>query len=614
MRPRLARSPRVSGKLRRTLDREAVSIAAMMMNVVDERQAQPLADRQQILDGIHAVVVLERDAAASARREMAQVGGESVEARLLAAVCPAAVDRELFGTDELGDSSLVLELLQRRLDDSRTRGARHDELIGMEAQAQLQGLPQAARGAQLARDTGALYIVELPADDRVRVHRKNAALHAERSDGMRGAPGDCLVESAGIVERELVQELRAFGLAARQQIACCGRPELDRRLEKRATQTESDHAETIGQHVSTRSSRWPAPRDSIDRARELLVTLGERRARVIVAPHGDADGLSAGAIVIRALERMGATAVRCLPGKGEHVHTPAMQRRLASIDADALVVLDMGSRSGPILRGVPTIVIDHHDAREAPSEAIYVSGASAEPVAPTALLTYEILRPLAMLDDLAWLAWLGTVGDLGMNHPFADELAPVMARYRKTHVQRAVSLVNAARRSARYRPEVALDVLLAARDPADIARGAVAGVDELVACREEVNAELARVARVPPRVVGNVALVRFSSPAQIHPLVATRWVTRLAPKIVIAANDGYLPGRINFAVRSASSTDLLEFLRGLGLGAVEGEFANGHPRATGGSVPPAEFERLLRALGFSRDTVAVPAISRHPGP
>ena len=68
---------------------------------------------------------------------------------------------------------------------------------------------------------------------------------------------------------------------------------------------------------------------------------------------------------------------------------------------------------------------------------------------------------------------------------------------------------------------------------------------------------------------------------------------------MIAANDGYLPGRVNFAVRSASNVDLLAFLRGLGLGDVEGEFAHGHPRATGGSVPPAEFERLVRALGYA---------------
>lgn len=319
---------------------------------------------------------------------------------------------------------------------------------------------------------------------------------------------------------------------------------------------------------------------------------------MIVAPHGDADGLAAGALAMRAVERMGGAPIPCLPGKGEHVHTLVMRERLAALAADGLVVLDMGSRSGPIVRNLPTIVIDHHDAREVPDDVVYLSSAGCEPVAPTGLLAYVLLRELAPLDDVAWLAWFATVGDLGMAHPFADELAPIAARYRRTHVQKAVALVNAARRAAAYRPQLALDVLLAARDPADIARGTVAGAAELAACRAEVNAELARVARVPPRIAGNVALLRFSSPAQIHPLLATRWVTRLAQKVVIAANDGYLPGRVNFAVRSAANIDLLAFLRGLGLGEVEGEFANGHPRATGGSVPPAEFARILRALGY----------------
>lgn len=365
-----------------------------------------------------------------------------------------------------------------------------------------------------------------------------------------------------------------------------------------------------------RSPEWPAPPERIGTARELLTTLAGRRGRVIVAPHGDVDGLAAGALTLRALERIGATPIVCLPGKGEHVHTPAMRDRLAAIEADGLVVLDMGSRAGPIVPGLPTIVVDHHDAREIPDVTVYVSGAGCEPVAPTALLAYVLLGALAPLDDLGWLAWLGTAGDLGMAHPFADELAPIMARSRKTHVQKAVSLVNAARRSSRYRPELALDVLLAARDPVDIARGTVPGVDELAACREEVNAELARVSRIPPRIVGDVALLRFSSPAQIHPLVATRWTTRLAPKIVIAANDGYLPGRVNFALRSASDTDLLAFLRGLGLGQVEGEFANGHPRATGGSIPPAEFARLLQALGFPspRPAAATSPRARSAGP
>jgi single-stranded-DNA-specific exonuclease len=252
--------------------------------------------------------------------------------------------------------------------------------------------------------------------------------------------------------------------------------------------------------MSQRSSEWPAPRETVHAARRLVETLTARAGRVIVAPHGDADGLAAAAIVIRAVERLGGIPIVCLPEKGWHVHTPAMRAQLASLEADGLIVLDMGSRSGPIVEGLPTIVIDHHDARETPDGVIYVSSAGCEPVAPTGLLAYELLRALAPLDDVAWLAWLATVGDLGMTHPFADELAAITMRYRKTHVQKAVSLVNAARRAPDYRPQLALDVLLAAHEPADIARGSVPGVAELERCRAEVQAELARVARLPPRI------------------------------------------------------------------------------------------------------------------
>jgi single-stranded-DNA-specific exonuclease len=88
--------------------------------------------------------------------------------------------------------------------------------------------------------------------------------------------------------------------------------------------------------------------------------------------------------------------------------------------------------------------------------------------------------------------------------------------------------------------------------------------------------------------------VRFSSRAQVHPLVATQWERRLAPRAVIAANDGYLPGRVNFSVRGGKG-DLRRWLREA-LPEATGEFGHGHDRATGGSLAPDEFERLLERL------------------
>lgn len=350
--------------------------------------------------------------------------------------------------------------------------------------------------------------------------------------------------------------------------------------------------------MDARSSEWPADPAMIDRARSLLRSVTAARGTVIVAPDRDVDGLASAALLMHAIERLGGTPVAVLPDKGEHAHTPAMRARLSAVPAQLLVVLDMGSRRGTVVDDLPTIIVDHHDARDVPDGAIFVSAAGRLPVAPTGLLTYELLKPLVPLDDVAWLAVLATQGDLGPAHPFT-ELAPIAQRYRKTHFAKTISLVNAARRAARYQPGAALALLRAATGPADIAKGTLPGVPELERCRAEVAAELERVARTPPRVVGDVALIRFSSGAQIHPLIAQRWTQRLAPKIVMVVNDGYLPGRCNFALRCAADVDLLAFLRALPLGEVEGEFANGHPRATGGSVPPHELDRILAALGFA---------------
>jgi single-stranded-DNA-specific exonuclease len=66
--------------------------------------------------------------------------------------------------------------------------------------------------------------------------------------------------------------------------------------------------------------------------------------------------------------------------------------------------------------------------------------------------------------------------------------------------------------------------------------------------------------------------------------------------MVLVANEGYLPGRVNFAVRGGDG-DLRERLR-RALPGAGGEFAHGHARATGGSLAPDDFERLLSGLGL----------------
>ena len=150
-------------------------------------------------------------------------------------------------------------------------------------------------------------------------------------------------------------------------------------------------------------------------------------------------------------------------------------------------------------------------------------------------------------------------------------------------------------------------MLARAADPGAIAGGRTAGVERLRACRRAVDTETRRCARTRPVFAGRYALLRCASAMQVHPLVAVRWMRRLRGLVVIAANDGYLPGRVNFAMRTTADVNLVDLLRSLPLGIVDGEYGFGHLAATGGSLPPADFARLLEALGFPDRAAAGPA-------
>jgi single-stranded-DNA-specific exonuclease len=340
------------------------------------------------------------------------------------------------------------------------------------------------------------------------------------------------------------------------------------------------------------SGEWPADAEAIGAARRFLDSCS---GRVVIASHNDADGLSSAVIVMRALAARGIAAEPLPARRGEHVHRDAMRTRIDALAPDALVVVDMGSRPAPIVNGLPTLVIDHHDATAGtPPGAVLLNGYDREPVAPSSVLAFLACRHLPTVERCAWLAALGAVADLGTAAPFASLLG---IEARGAAWTKAVSLLNAARRSPEDDAPAALHVLARADGVHEIAAGRVPGVDRLQAYSRAVQAEVDRCSRVAPQAIGEAALIRFSSAAQVHPIVATRWSRRLAPAVVIAANDGFLPGRVNFAVRSSSDVNLLAWLRGLPFAPpATAEYANGHPRATGGSLTFEEFEDFVDVL------------------
>ena len=150
----------------------------------------------------------------------------------------------------------------------------------------------------------------------------------------------------------------------------------------------------------------------------------------------------------------------------------------------------------------------------------------------------------------------------------------------------------------------ALALLMRCRTPKELLSGVHPETAQLHAAKAEVAAELASAKRVPPRVRGDVALIRFHSPCQIHPLIAQQWRGRLGDKVVIAANTGYREGWVHFAARTATGTDLIAFLAERRPEGAGEEYGSGHAQASGGALRVADWNRFAPAIGFPDEVIA----------
>jgi hypothetical protein len=354
----------------------------------------------------------------------------------------------------------------------------------------------------------------------------------------------------------------------------------------------------------------------------------QAQTTVVILPDKDADGLSSGAILHHTLTTLGLSPELisvCFPPKGSSVHDETTRKAISEKSPSYIFVLDQGSRkTGPLIDAPHTgLIIDHHFAEEGgfPQGAEYVTAHDCPPVATSALLTYEICLPLHpdLREKTSWLAALGTHGDLGTTlkwqPPFPDMTA-TFKQHSKKAINDAVSRVNAPRRSAAFNVEDAWKAVISASSPDAISKD-----EKLLDAQAEVKMETERWARVPPKFSkdGTISVLTIKSEAQIHPLIATRWAGFLKSdklEIVMCANEGYLPGMVNFSCRVAKSMrardgedkiDIIKKLKGIvahdpELRARLGEsFARGHKEASGGIVKKAEWDELWKLMGVGEN-------------
>jgi len=347
------------------------------------------------------------------------------------------------------------------------------------------------------------------------------------------------------------------------------------------------------------------PREVADRFRDAVAAMPADRD-VLVLSHNDADGLSAAAILGRALARADRRTRTRILGRGENPWSPEMAAELRDDPAGGLLVADLGLRGAEVRAGTPTVILDHHVPTGTPPESTVITGHGREPTPTTSLLAYWAAGGIAPAEDLLWLAAIGIVGDMEEKSGF-PEMAAAAKQYGVTAIRDAVSLINAPRRTGAGDHAPALALLMRCDGAKELLSGTHPETAALLAAKAEVKRALDEAKRVPPRVQGEVAIIKLHSDCQVHPLVAQSWRGRLADKVVLAANTGYRPGWVHFAARSADGRDLVDFLRQhRPEGAEDESYGNGHARASGGALRPPAWNAFVEGLGFGPE-MRVPA-------
>ncbi|KAK3348011.1 hypothetical protein B0H65DRAFT_547811 [Neurospora tetraspora] len=252
-----------------------------------------------------------------------------------------------------------------------------------------------------------------------------------------------------------------------------------KRLASSFTGPQSPKRARIGSLASddsgeTPRANWPAKKEEIEAARRfilewsdpkphselfarlLILSSATAKTRTLIVPDKDADGLASGSILQQTLVLLGLPSsliITHLIQRGNNIHDPSERTAMTKLSPSYVFVLDQGSRRSLPVVDIPNhraLIIDHHQAAEDefPSGSQHVTACNSPPIATSALLTYLICHPLhpAIEEQCAWLAVLGTHGDLGTNFkwqpPFPD-MGHVLKRYTRKRLNDTVSLINA---------------------------------------------------------------------------------------------------------------------------------------------------------------------------
>jgi hypothetical protein len=334
--------------------------------------------------------------------------------------------------------------------------------------------------------------------------------------------------------------------------------------------------------------------DSLDKLKRFLDRLGDN---TVILSHVDSDGLCSAAILKRFLNRQGTAPTHIYPAKGENAYSKGTLERIRALKPDGLFILDLGVMDEEIAPGVPTLFIDHHHPFGAPPAASVISSYGMDPAPPTSFVTFDLLSRLADIGDLEWLSTVGTVADLGEDLASAHGGAEAK-RYTKSSIRDAEVLLNSAERATPYDIPTAIKVLDGAADLPQVIDRDRAEVRQLEAYRAEVNDEVKRCRHERPHFSWKVALVPIRSTCDIQGLIAETWRRQLNKYLVIAANFGYLEGKVAYVIRTELQTSVIDFMESIRPAGLDSHVVFGHDMAGGAVVDTEIWYGLVTRMGF----------------
>jgi single-stranded-DNA-specific exonuclease len=322
----------------------------------------------------------------------------------------------------------------------------------------------------------------------------------------------------------------------------------------------------------------------------------------------DADGLPAGALLVRALLAAGYPNVTVeTRGKFENAWMPPVHDRLRLRAPEALLIVDLGTRPDTLLPGVPTLLIDHHAPFGTPPGATLLTSYGTEPTATSGLLALWCAQAIApaRAHELQWMAGISLLSDLGDKAPF-EELNESKKRFGSTALKDLTVLLNAPRRTALGDASEAMKLLLRVESPKQALSTPSPELIALRAAKVEVSEALAVARKSPPRfstkwrgsLGAGLIAVRIDTPCQVHPLVAQIWRQRFPKAVIFGVNVGFRPGFVHFAGRAPKGVNLLQFLRAHTPAGADGTFGGGHDQASGGALPIALWNPFATEMGW----------------